>query len=425
MRGRTAARLGLFAASGLVAGACAPAGETTAQRAEPDAPTVVAARDAEDVVEDASTAALREALAQRDRELAELRASVERAAAGPSRQQLLDRVSELEIELGREQAERLAREQEWLRFTRAISSLELASLPDELEFVPEVPEVEPPPAPEPERSAAELERERRLARAAEIQTTLSSLLTIEEVGSLSVLDVGELGDGWIGPVLFRINGAGGRLAGSLYAERLSLEGSRAGRTLTIVLEEGYETRAGERVPFARPNPLLPPRRRIVLPYLDPTRWAESLPELFASEPLEELADDGQWNLAMVRGTLNLLLREDAAQGWFKLRSLGGVTGDVLRAVHLEELDAQGRTRRHVFADRLKISIKQQGVLVELEDGASLKGEQKTPFVDGALRLYFPRANHAHWSDEHVPLFDRGPLERAAPVEPVMQQSGEG
>ena len=266
-------------------------------------------------------------------------------------------------------------------------------------------------------SAGQLAAEELRARALEIQRTLVALLTIEEVQALSLLDVGQLGDGWIGPVLFRINGAGGRLAGSLYAERLYFEGSRAGRTLTLVLEDGYETRIGVQTPFMRPSPLQPSVRRIVLPYLDPVPWAESLPELFLNQPFDEVHDDGSWNLTLVRGTLNLLLREDAAGGWYRLRFLGGVTGDVLRDVHLLELDAEGRIRRHLFADRLKILIQERGVLVTLEDGASMRGSRKTPFVGGRLLLYFPRADHDDWVVEDLPLYARGPV-REPPDEPL-------
>lgn len=385
----------------LLLAACGPASEPSAEAhaSGPVAAVETAALET-DVVEQ-----LRAQLAERDLELAELR---EQRAVPPDTQVLTDRVALLEIELSREQQARLEREQEWLGFTRAISALELASVPDDLEFVPQVPEAELA-EPEPtEPTAAEVATEKRRVRAEEIQRTLVALLTIEDVRALSLLDVGQLGDGWIGPVLFRITGAGGRLAGSLYAQRLRLEGSQAARTLTLVLEDGYETREGVQTPFMQPTPLQPGVRRIVLPYLDPLPWAESLPELFGEQAFDEVHDDGRWNLTLVRGTLNLLLREDAAAGWYRLRALSGVTGDVLRDVHLLELDAEGNTRRHLFADRLKISIEERGVLVSLEDGASMKGPVKTPFVAGKLLLYFPRADHAKWITPDVPLFHGAP-----------------
>jgi len=376
---------------------------------------------------------------------AELRAALERSEA--ERAACAERAAGLEAEVAKLQEARLAREQEWLRYQKALAKLDVSTPSDAVEFVPDVPagseaaddappaaggagepsaaaespefsgSAEPGEPGEPtastdrsDRAGAEAERARRAARAEEIGRTLHSLLTIEEVHALDLLEVGSLGDGWVGPVVFRILDAQGRLAGSLFAERLHLEGSRAGRTLTLVLEDGHENRGGQSTPFAAPNPLQPGERRIVLPYVDPEPWARALPELFADHPLDVLHDDGTWNLTLLRGTLNQLLREDAALGWYRLRGLGGVTAGVLRDVRLEEFDAAGRSRRHLFADRVEISLEEPGVVLLLEGGASMQGQDKTPFPDGTLRLYLPRARHEAWSADRVPLYEEPAIE---------------
>ena len=408
--GRPSALAVLFSVALLTSAACGPAAEGT--------PSAEPVSDSEAGPEaDSELQRLRADLDAAEREVERLRTEQEQ---DPEHSVLRNRVTTLQLELAREQEQRLERELEWLRYTRALAGLELESIPEDLEFVPEVPEelAELADLDAPELPGDELsDPEPRDDREAEIQRTLVSLLTIEEVHALTLLDVGELGEGWIGPILFRINDARGYLAGSLYAERFYLEASRAARTLTLVLEEGHETRGGVRTPFMRASPLQPGTRRIVLPYLDPAPWAESLPELFEGHPLDELHDDGKWDLTLVRGTLNLLLREDGAEGWYRLRTLGGVTGDVLRDVHLLELDREGNTRRHLFADRLKVSIQEKGVLVELEDGASMKGQEKIPFVEGRLLLYLPRAEHRQWICDEVPLFERGPAEESGETPP--------
>ena len=328
-------------------------------------------------------------------------------------------IAELEAELERETAKRIAREEEWLRYTRAVAALELRSMPEELRFQPDLPpEVLAQAArpPEPEPSAEELAL---VQRSAEIERSLRALLTIEEVRGLDLLEAGRLGDGWIGPVVFRLVDERGRLAGGLYAERLRLEGSRAARTLTLVLEEGYESRGGESLAFAphAGEPASEPAagggrgvRRIALPRVDPQPWLEAMGELFAATRLDQPVDDGLWNLTYVRGTLNQLLRQDPSAGWWRLRALDGVLDGVLRGVHLEGFAPDGQLERHLFADRMQVLREERGLLLFLEDGAQMRGDAKAAFLDGRFRIFLPRADIAAWEAAGVPGLAE-PLER--------------
>jgi hypothetical protein len=117
-------------------------------------------------------------------------------------------------------------------------------------------------------------------------------------------------------------------------------------------------------------------RRFTLPDLDPMPWVEALPELFGDAQLDEPLDDGLWNAAVVRTALNQLLRADASHGYWRLKSLAGVTGGVLREVHLEGFDSAGVLERRVFADRLTIVAEERGVRLVLEGGAVARGDER-------------------------------------------------
>jgi hypothetical protein len=205
-------------------------------------------------------------------------------------------------------------------------------------------------------------------------------------------------------VVFRLVDPDGRLSGSLVAERLRLEASRTARTVTLVLEDGYETWRGARTDFERPDPDPGSAglRRVVLPRVDPDPWLEALPELFAETSLGEAPDDGVYNALQVRGELNQLLRRDAAGGWFRVRALAGVRADVLRGVHLEGFDVDGKLERHLFADRLRVLPQERGVLLQLEDGAQVRGDDKAAFLDGRFRIYLPRADIDEWAARGIP-----------------------
>jgi len=332
------------------------------------------------------------------------------------------RVRELERELEREQEKRLEREREWLRFTTTLSALEIPSVPEELTFVPDVPEEDRPVPPAPTQiDEAKAERQHEIAR------SIRTLLSIEGVRGIDLLEAGELHDGWIGPVVFRLLDERGRLAGSLCAERMRLEGSRSARTLTIVLENGYEMRGGVRTPFRAGEQLDKPpidsgtrdggTRRIDIVETDPMAWVGAVAELFGDTLMEPPADDGRWNLLHVRGTLNQLLQLDADAGYWRLKHLGGVSGDELRDVHLEALSSDGKLERRLFADRLRIHEQDRGVLLLLEDGAQVRGEEKVPFLDGRFRIFLPRAAHAEWRAAGLPGLAQPPTSRNAQGSP--------
>lgn len=330
------------------------------------------------------------------------------AAAPDECERMRARVAELERALAAEQDKRVAREREWLQFTRALGSLPVA-VPDEVRFEAEVPGEEEPAAPEPVPVD-----ETKLRRAGEIARSLRALLAIEGLRGIDLLEVGQLDERWIGPVVFRLVDERGRLAGSLCAERLRLEGSRAARTVTLVLERGYEMRDGVRRPFA-PGPGEAAAeggvRRIEIVDSNPKDWIEAVPELFGPAAVEPAHDDGRWSLVYVEGALNRLLRADAEHGYWRFKHVGGVVDRVLRDVQLEHLNADGKLERRLFADSLRIELQDRGVALLLEDGAQVRGDEKTPFLDGRFRIYLPRAVRADWDAAEVPLF--GPVEAGA------------
>jgi len=356
-------------------------------------------------------------------ELGSLRAELDRAKA---------RIQELEIA-------RADRELEILRFSSLLSGLPLPSeLRHELGLVADAP-------PEPEVVPEPAQPDPALLRAGEIKTALRTLLTMEGLYTLDLLEVGELHDpvpassapgedgeaietpaepGWVGPVLFRLLDPFGRLNGSLHAERLHLEGSRASRTLQVVLANGYESHQGERVPFEGGL------RRITLPLVDPERWIDRVPELFSPTELDPVNDDGLWDLGALRLELNVLLGEGSQAGWFRFHGFGGVLGDELMDVHLQEFDTKGRMRRRLFADRLRIQVDADGVTLLLTGGASGDADGMHPFRDGRHQIFLPAAKPAEWRGHHLPgvrspreaTGDAHPAEdRAAPTETNRQR----
>ena len=341
------------------------------------------------------------------------------ASVEAERDALRARVESLELELAREKEARLAREQAWLAYTRAVAEL----LPAHGAVLPMV-EVQgaaseaalDPAAPPTEPTAEEVAARKR---AEEVRASLRALLASEAVRGLDLLEIGSVQDGFVGPVVFRLTDGQGRLSGSLFAERLRLEGSRAARSLALVLEKGYESHAGERTPFgAQDEPAGPPPWRIPLHGLDPDPWIESLPELFATDVAVNALDDGSWNTSWVRLTLNNLLHQDTSSGLLRLKRLGGVDLGVLRDVHVEVLDAQGVLEQRIFADRLSLETLGHGVLLRFEGGVHVRGEERTPFLEGGYRIWLPRARAEDWRAAGLPgLVDRPPPSGAAAPAP--------
>jgi hypothetical protein len=328
------------------------------------------------------------------------------------------RIVELEGLLSDERAQRLEREQEWLRFVQGLGEISRTAGLKPPEFpTPLAGEAAAPQAP-----AADPGREARLQRGRALLAKLRALFVADELG-LDLLEAGEFGAGALGPVVLRELDLEGRPYGTLCAERLHLEASQSARTLTLVLEQGYERRGTQRFPFDDPGAALSDAaepavgrsgtRRIELPEVDPARWIESLPELFAASASAPAIDDGRHDRTAIRVALNVLLREDAAGGWWRLSGLGGVQQDVLRDVVLDGLDREGRLERKLFADRLTILEQRQGVQLLLEHGAQLQGDRKLPFLDDRYRIFLPQAAPEAWAKAGVPLV-RAPAAEPAP-----------
>ena len=306
--------------------------------------------------------------------------------------ELRARVAELEAALAHCEEERLKREQEWLGYTKAIAGLSKPSVPETVSFESVLEEEEE--AIEEEVTADRLKRE---ARGHEVFLALRSLFVAEGIEGYDLLSSGLVEEGATGPVVMRILDQMRRPVGSLTAERLRLEGSEAGHTLTLIFEKGYERRGGMKLPFQGDE------RRIVLPAVDPRPWMESMPELFENEKLELPVDDGKWPVEKVRRRINELLREDAPEGkYFRLHTLSGVTNELLREVHLEERDAEDRILRRLFADSLQLERLEHGIRMTLESGAQVRGDEKLPFLGGKLRIFLPGARIEGWCDGQLP-----------------------
>lgn len=379
----------------------------------------------------------------------------------PSRDRLRELEQELERERGRardleaqvaslnqslaaSEERRIEREREWLEYQSLLGLLSPERLPGGRPFGVELSGVEPTPgpgaspgakdeAPLPTQAELAAQSERAL-RSKAIEKSLRTLLALEDVRALDLLECGLLEGDAVGPVVFRLLDGRGRLAGSLYAERLRLEGSRSARTITLVLESGYETRGGVRYPFdetpRRPEGpegtaagegegavavegeargTGPAARRVVLEGIDPLSWADDFRELFGATGLDLSGDDGLWDLGLVRATLNELLKRDSSAGTYRLRELGGVQEGVLLRVHLERLDSEGGVERRLFADRLRLSAGASGVELELRHGVQVRGQdQRVPFLDGRYRVLLPGADTEAWVRAGLPGLSPAP-----------------
>jgi hypothetical protein len=249
-------------------------------------------------------------------------------------------------------------------------------------------------------------------RAREIEISLRHFLLVEEIRGLDVLELGALDRGAIGPVVFRLLDDRGRLSGGLSAERLRLEASRAGHTVTLVLENGFESRGGERVPFTAGA------RRIVLPFVDPEPWIASFPELFPASQVSPPVDDGRWDHGRLARELNRLLREADTGRYYRLSKVEGILGDVLQLVQLEAFDEGGGLERRIFADRMTIGREGAGICLVLEGGVIIRGGVRTPFVDGSHRIFLPHADASAWEAARLPGLTPAPAAEDGPAAPV-------
>jgi len=321
--------------------------------------------------------------------------------------ELLARVAALEAELATELERRLAREQEWLEFSGAVGALGReagVALPG---AAPAEALREPPAEPAPDPAAAE-RAARRESSQARCQK-LRALLAVDGDRALDLLDVGALsthaGRSVTGPVVARLVDGRGRLVGGLFAERLHVEVSRAARTVTLVFDDGYETRGGAREPF---EPGLGTARggvrRIALSGVDPLPWLEGVPELIDPDSARGSLDDGTRDLVALRAVLNELLRAADAEdgsGW-RCVALGGVVRSALHDVQFIEQGARGQALRRVFADRLEVALEGRTVVLQLTRGAQERAGRVAPFLDGRFRIVLPRADAQRWRAAEVP-----------------------
>ena len=345
-------------------------------------------------------------------ELAEARESWAKQEA-----ELLQQIEALRGELRIMEERRLKREREWLSWTKAMSSLAPAGIvevPDfEIELSPEELGTLATDAP-----AVEAPRdEALLQRSDEIERSLRTLLRLEWVDGLALLEAGVLSDeGWTGPCVFRLIDQDRRAIGSVSAERLHLEGSLAGRTLTLVLSEGYERRAGELLPFVgtEEGERRGGERRIVLVHTDPRPWMEAMPELFRERVIDSKEMATGRTAAELQRSLNMLLAEDAAGGRWRLNSFEGVTEAGLTGVNFIDLDPNGGVKRHLFADLLRVERRERGVVLVMTDGVQMRGGRKTPFLEGRYRIFLPTARQEGW--EELGLIESAPREESLEAE---------
>jgi hypothetical protein len=343
-------------------------------------------------------------VASAEGEVARLQAQVE---------DLRSRLVQAESALQAETERRLAREKEWLEYTSGIAKME--SLAQGLPKFAVDPAVQPKPEPstsetdkpepdKPETNAVPPSQ----ADVTAVTRRLRTLLSAEQVAGVDVMELGNVQADHVGPVVLRILDANGRLLSVLAADRLRLECSRAGRSVTLVLEHGYERRNGEKLAFTGGAVDADGRggvRTIVIPDCDPRPWLEGLPFLFRPEALEPVPHDGSISVESLRAALNVKLREDQLIGHWRVDGIGGVQRSVLYEVAFSQLDEKGNIVRTLVADKATFAALSKGVEVLLEGGAQVKVDSTVPFLDGRYRLVLPRADAEAWRAARIPLLE--------------------
>ena len=250
------------------------------------------------------------------------------------------------------------------------------------------------------------------------------------MSGLDLLESGIVRDGSTGPVVLRVIDERGRPLGSLYAERLKLEGSRAAHTLTLVLEQGWERRGGVKTPFEGAPVDSEGRggtRRIDLAHIDPTPWFEAVPELFREDQRERVTQGDPLELNALRFELNRRLRADASGNVYRLESLKARQGHVLREIHLAVMTPELALERELFADHMSILRAEKGLEIELRGGSQVRGDEKVPFLDGRYRIFLPRADASIWEAAGLRIGAReapvAPATEAPHVEPANASPG--
>jgi hypothetical protein len=319
--------------------------------------------------------------------------------------QLLARIRQLEAELRKSQARALRQQQEWIEYTAVLQGFS-KRIPDPPAFIAEALK----PAPDPLAEYRQREQEGIELRAQEIRRSLRGLLIAEGIRNIDFLEVGRLlsadGRAGTGPVVGRLLDDRGRMVGMIQANRMRLEPSRSGRTITIVLEDGYESRQGVRQSFENGE------RRLFLGAVNPEPWIEALPDLMDDASLAPVIDDGLWSVATVRTRMARLLAQSTNAGGaaWRLVGLGGIRDGELRDVQFAEIHSvTGGVSRRLFADAGRIRAgKDGGIEISLTDGTVRRGDRAAPFLDGRFRLILPYADVAAWRAAELPgLSTRG------------------
>lgn len=337
--------------------------------------------------------------------------------------ELLTRIADLETELREAQERAMRQQQEWIDYVRVLQGFEAVRLPEPPGFLAEAMK----PKPDPVAEALARREALRRARSAEVGRRLQALLIADGVGGIDFLEIGLLhernGRSCVGPVVGRLLDDRGRLVGMVRAEHLYLEVSRAARVVTVVLEDGFESRAGVRTPFPAPPGAAAAEgeageaggapaagvRRMAFPSVDPRPWIEAVPELVDRDDVDADLDDGTWDLPGLRVRLTQLLAASAPAGassW-RIAGLGGVRQRRLMDVQFVELDAAGQVRRRVFADVAEVRVPGSGsVEILLRDGSVKRGPRVAPFLDGTYRILLPFADAPTWRASEIPLVAR-------------------
>ena len=329
-----------------------------------------------------------------------------RAESAERERTLNDKLGELQVELAESQRLRAAREQEWFEYTRTIGMLDQDTEERRPAFLDALEEAQAGP-PEPTLSPAELAaqdvRRRRVKR---MLLDLNAHFAAEQIGGIDLLELGSLGEGSVGPIVARTLDDRGRPTGTLVADRLRLECSRSGFTVTLVFEEGFERRGQVEVPFGTAREEGGRRggvKRIVLNGIDPRPWIETLPELFDESALKGTLNDARWDLRRVRLDLNRSLSElDGVGSNLRLRGLGGIQSSVLQDIQLVEIDENGAVERRLFADRMTVKTYGDGLELFLEDGVQERAGRSAAFLEGRYRIYLPHADVAAWKAARIP-----------------------
>ncbi len=305
---------------------------------------------------------------------------------------LKERITTLENQLNWSEESRFQQGREFLLWQEVISSLDPqgllrnAGVFDGL-AVEGVVEPEELPAPDPAQERAEV-----------IAMSVRNLMASEGIYELDLLEVGLLQRNAVGPVVYRMLDDRGRLVGSLSAQSMHFEASATARTVTLILENGYESHGGVRSTFAE--------RRLPFSFVDPWPWVESVPELFpnfdAGQATPSGVDDGKYDLDQLRKNVNRLLLADSANGYFGIKHIDGVKDEQIRGLHIVEYSSKGVASKHMFADRATILMGDRGVSILLEDGASMRGDEKTAFLRGRFRIFLPNARQGDWKAAGLP-----------------------